>query len=495
MPGLVPAARKIGEVPPVEEVQRLVNNADIQTFFDSMAERRERWKKKNEYFYQEHYNYLRFLIPEGKRVLDLGSGTGRLLHELKPSLGVGVDISEKMVAFARSRHPELSFIEGDIEQPGVLEQLEGPFDYIVLSNTVGYLKDCQQLFNRLHQLCDQNTRIIVSYYSWFWEPLLWMAERVGQKMPQTKLNWLSTGAVSTLLELADFEPIKSEWRQLIPKRLFGLGPVVNRYLSPLPIVRRACLKNYLVARSSRKVGLFKPSVSVVVPAKNEAGNIESAVRRMPRFCPDLEIVFVEGGSRDGTAAQIERVIAEYPDYDIKFVQQSASGKWNAVKEGFAAARGDILMILDADLTVPPEDLPKFYYALIEGKGEFINGSRMIYPQEDQAMRTLNQWANSAFSVLFTWLLNQRFTDTLCGTKVLTRENFNRIEENCGYFGDFDPFGDFYLIFGAQKQNLKTVEIPIRYRAREYGETQISRWRHGWLLLRMVMFAFRKFKAF
>jgi glycosyltransferase involved in cell wall biosynthesis len=232
----------------------------------------------------------------------------------------------------------------------------------------------------------------------------------------------------------------------------------------------------------------------VIPCRNEAGNIEPAVQRVPRFCDDLEILFVEGHSKDATLDEIHRVIAAYPELDIKVVQQEGIGKADAVRKGFDVARGDVLMILDADLTAPPEELPKFYDAIVAGKGELVMGSRLVYPVEKDAMRLLNMIGNRVFSWLFTWLLNQRITDTLCGTKVLTRVNYERIKANRAYFGDFDPFGDFDLIFGAAKLNLRILEIPVRYRARAYGETQISRWRHGWLLLRMVVVAYNKLKA-
>jgi glycosyltransferase involved in cell wall biosynthesis len=237
----------------------------------------------------------------------------------------------------------------------------------------------------------------------------------------------------------------------------------------------------------------QPSVSVIIPCRNEKGNIENAIKRLPKFCSDIEIIFVEGHSADSTLTEINRVIDAYSDTDIKVFVQDGKGKGDAVRKGFANARGDILMILDADLTVPPEDLPKFYEAIVSGKGEFINGTRMVYPMQNQAMRFLNFLANRFFSLLFSWILNQRFTDTLCGTKALTKKNYLRIEENRSFFGDFDPFGDFDLIFGAAKLNLRIVEIPIPYAAREYGETQISRFRHGWLLLKMVIFAYRKMK--
>jgi SAM-dependent methyltransferase len=465
----------------------------IQANADSLAASRDAWIDRNSFYYRDDRAYMRFLVRPGQRVLELGCGTGDLLNRLEPAHGVGVDLSANMVDVARRRFPHLQFAQGDIEDAEFLESLGGPFDVIILSDTIGYLDDCAQTLESLHRLCAPETRLVIAYYAWFWEPILKLGEVFGLKMPSVELNWLSTEDTMGFLHLADFEPVKREWRQIVPRRLLGLGTLLNRFVGTLPLIRRLSLRNYLVARPLRDAALSDPSVTVLVPCRNEQGNIENAVKRLPRFCRDMEIMYVEGHSSDGTLEEIHRVIALYPDLDIKVLVQDGKGKGDAVRKGFANARGDILMILDADLTVPPEDLAKFYDAIARGKGEFINGSRLVYPMQDQAMRFLNFLANRTFSWLFTWLLNQRYTDTLCGTKVLSRKNYEILYANRAYFGDFDPFGDFDLIFGATKLNLKVVEIPIRYAAREYGETQISRFRHGWLLLKMVVFAYRKLK--
>ena len=466
---------------------------NIQENADKFSNVRDKWIKKNKYFYKSDYAYMRFLINEGMRVLELGCGSGQLLNALKPSYGVGVDLSSNMVDVAKSHHPHLNFFQGDLEDADLIASLEGPFDYIVLSDTLGFLDDCEGAFSGLHLLCTPDTRLVISYYSWFWQPILTLGEKVGLKMPLVEMNWLSTEDTMGFLHLADFETVKREWRQLVPRSLFGLGSLINHFIGTLPLICRLSLRNYLVARPVRDVKLRQASTTVLIPCRNERGNIENAVKRLPDFCEDLEILYVEGNSQDGTLDEIHRVIEAYPDKDIKVLVQDGKGKGDAVRKGFEHARGDILMILDADLTVPPEDLTKFYKAITSGKGEYINGTRLVYPMDDQAMRFLNFWANRTFSVLFTWLLNQRLTDTLCGTKVLTKKNYEKIVANRSYFGDFDPFGDFDLIFGAAKLNLKMVEVPIRYAAREYGETQISRFRHGWLLLKMVLFAYRKLK--
>jgi SAM-dependent methyltransferase len=461
---------------------------------DQLIDLRAEWRDRHRFYYEEDARMMRFLVSPGLRVLELGSGSGVLLAALEPSEGTGVDFSAAAVAQAAARHPRLTFIQGDVEALDTVAGLQGTYDVIVMSDTIGALDDCLDTFQNLHRFCRPDTRVIVSYHARLWEPLLLLYARLRTGRLWRPSNWLSSHDIANLFELADFDVIKREWRMLCPFRLLGLGRLINRFVATLPFIRKLCLRNYVVARPRPWQPLGELSTTVVVPCRNERGNIDAAVRRMPAFCRDIEIIFVEGGSRDGTWEEIQRVIAAYPQHDIKAFQQTGTGKGDAVRLGFAKARGEALMILDADLTVPPEDLPKFYAMLVAGKGEFINGSRLVYPMDRQAMRFLNLLANYLFAVTFTYLLNQRHTDTLCGTKVLLRRHYEAIARNRGYFGDFDPFGDFDLIFGATKLNLKTAEVPIRYAARQYGETNISRFSHGWLLLRMVVFAFMKLKA-
>lgn len=478
----------------------------ILEYNQQMAAKRDDWRTKNAGFYDDDMAFLRFLIPEGSRILDLGCGTGAQLAGLKPSFGMGVDFSANMVDVARStypehEYPELQFRVGDVEQLRSLRgELAGPYDFILLSDTLGFVDDCQAMLEQIHDLCDEETRIVITYYSHLWEPVLRAGEATGLKMPQPEVNFLSPADIGNILGLSDFDVIKTEWRQLVPARLFGVGTAINRYIGTLPLIRKLSLRHFIVARSQRKAKRKDLSTTVLVPCRNEKGNIESAITRLPRFCKDLEVLYVEGNSSDGTFEECERVRDHYakPEnggWDIKVFKQPGKGKGDAVRKGFDEARGDILMILDADLTMPPEELPKFYEAIATGKGEFINGSRLVYPMEKGAMRFLNYWANRTFAMIFSFLLNQRFTDTLCGTKVLTRADYHKIQAGRSYFGEFDPFGDFDLIFGAAKQNLKIIEIPMRYADRTYGEPQISRFRDGWLLLKMVVFAWRKLKAF
>ena len=349
------------------------------------------------------------------------------------------------------------------------------------------------VLDNVRSACSPSTRVVITYHSILWEPFLKLAQRLGWKSPQPHYNWLAPNDVKSFATLSDFEIVRFDRRVLMPKGLPLLATLLNRFIAPLPLLNALCLLNIVVLRIRPRSPARKLSATIVIPCKNERGNIRPAIERLPEFSLSQEIIFVDGHSSDGTPEEIQKVIADFPDKEIKFLVQEGKGKGDAVRLGFQSASKDVLMILDADLTVPPEDLPKFFNALASGKGEFINGSRLVYPMEEQAMRFLNILGNKFFSLTLSWLLNQRFKDTLCGTKVLLRSEYEKITAGRSYFGDFDPFGDFDLLFGAAKLNLKIVEVPIRYRERTYGETQISRFRHGLLLLRMTLFALRKLK--
>jgi ubiquinone/menaquinone biosynthesis C-methylase UbiE len=468
---------------------------DVLQHIEAEGDEQDGPRKFNAAYREDDRKFMRFLIPPGKRVLELGCGRGDLLAALEPSYGVGVDFGTATVARANARYPDLCFVLGDVEDPNTLVSIDGPFDYIVIADTIGMFEEIDDTLRLVHHLCAPSTRIVISYYSHLWEPVLKLAEALHLRRKQSKINYIATADFLNLMDLADFEMISQEQRQLLPLRWFGLGPLINKYIAPLPGIRKLCLRTYIVGRPVRQFPDRKFSVSIVIPCRNEKGNVESAILRMPKFASSQEIIFVEGNSSDGTFEECERVRDAYRDnWDIKVLKQDGKGKGDAVRKGFAAATGDVLMILDADLTMPPEALPKYHSIIETGKAEFVNGTRLIYPMEDEAMRPLNLIANRCFAYLFSYLVNTRLTDTLCGTKVLLRKDYEVLAGERGYFGDFDPFGDFDLIFGAAKQNLKIIETPIHYKARTFGETQISRFRDGWLLLKMVWFAYRKLKA-
>ena len=455
--------------------------------WDGVARSLDRWQGLGAGYHERLARVYRSVIPEGRRVVELGCGDGDLLAALRPAFGVGIDFSGEMLGRAAARHPELHFVRADAHD---LSDLDGEFDAIVLSDLVNDVWDVQGVLEQVRRFAGRHTRIVVNSYNTLWEAPLSLAARVRLTKPNLPQNWLTRADVSNLLRLTGFDVVR-QWSEVLwPLRTPLVGALCNRYLVRLWPFRTLALANFFVARLAPGSGspAGEPRVSVVVPARNEAGNVRAIVERTPEMGGGTEIVFVEGGSSDDTYGAIEREIAADPRRRCRLLRQAGTGKGDAVRLGFQEASGEALMILDADLTVPPEDLPRFFRALAEGKGELINGVRLVYPMERQAMRFANLLGNKFFSVAFSWLLGQPVKDTLCGTKALWRKDYRAIAAGRAYFGEFDPFGDFDLLFGAARLNLKIAELPVRYRERTYGSTNIQRWRHGWLLLRMVAFA-------
>lgn len=432
------------------------------------------------YFYRLLYGYLSIYVRPNDKVV-----------EIDPA-GPSESMLDNTIVF--NRNPEVSNSYNDFKQANTFDEVKNYVpDYVLLNGSIHYERDIHSFLKQIHVVCSPGTRLIITYYSRLWLPFFRLATWLGLRSKDPEQNWLEREDVQSLLELADFEPVIDESRVLMPLYIPVVSNLLNRYLSPLPVFRVFNMLHVMVARPRFDTSGWRPSVSIVVPARNEAGNIENAVTRLPVMGPDDELIFVEGNSTDNTWEVIQQVKNKYPEKNIVITQQAGKGKGDAVRKGFSIASKEILMILDADLTVPPESLPQFYDAIVQDKGEFINGSRLVYPMEDDAMRFANIIGNKFFAMAFSFVLGQRFKDTLCGTKVLTKENYNRITSHRSFFGEFDPFGDFDLIFGSMRLALKIREVPISYKERTYGETNIQRWRHGVILLRMLIYAARKIK--
>lgn len=477
---------------------------------------RDAWIRRNWYYHRELQSIFRRHVPAGSRTLMVGAQTGGLFAALRPDAkrSVAIDPSPDLVEHARAKYPDLRFETGEPDELEMVLGGEAPFDYIVLPDLIGLLDDVQRTLTGLHPYCHEGTRLLLTSYNFLWEPVLALGERLGMKIPQPDQNWLAMDDVTSILRLSQFQVDAAEAALLIPRQA-PLAGALNRFAARNRFLRHLCLIQYHVAtyRPPTAGQLRRRSsltVSVVVPCRNEAGNIEGAVRRTPDMGAGTEIIFVDGESTDGTVEKIEEMIATHRgERDIKLLHQVPRvpdeatgerphrmlklGKGDAVRKGFAAARGDVLMILDADLTVPPEDLPKFYLPLADGEIDFANGCRLVYPMQDEAMRFVNLVGNRFFGIAFSWLLGQRVKDTLCGTKVLFKKDYERVAAARSYFGDFDPFGDFDLLFGAARQGLRIADIPIRYRRRVAGQSKVSVLRHGWLLARMTLVGFYKLK--
>jgi SAM-dependent methyltransferase len=430
-------------------------------------------------------------IPPDASVLDVECGTGEILAALPNHARVGIASLPEVAQEARRRHPDLTIEEGELDSLAAGRQ----FDAIICNRLCHSVADIRGLFVRLSERLSEHGRLYLVAYNYLWEVPSRLAEIGGFKLPAPTSNWLSHSDFENLFKIAGLETVRFEDRMILPADVPGLAPLLNRYVGKLPGCQR--LSMYRIYALRRKDMLPAPrqaTVSVIVPTRNEAGNVQAAIARTPLLGTRTELIFVEGGSTDGTWDTIQAAIKNYRGpLELSAYQQQGKGKADAVRLGFSKATGDILMILDADLTVPPEELPVFYDVMVRGLGDYVQGTRLVYPMDPGAMRFFNKLGNIAFSQLFTYLLGQPIKDTLCGTKVLWRRDYERIAAGREFFGDFDPFGDFDLIFGAAKLNLKIVEIPVRYHERVYGETNISRWKHGWLLLKMSGVAARKLR--
>jgi SAM-dependent methyltransferase len=468
---------------------------NLKEHFDWVAENDSTPRRRQAGFHSQMRAFLRFHVPEGLKVLEWGCGRGDLLAALKPARGLGIDISPKMIEAAKEHHSEstLEFRQGDL----LTSEVDETFDVIILDYLIGYLSDIHECLAQLKRASHARTRIYVVSLNHSWEPLLKAARWCGLATKQPESNWLSRGDLMNLLELNNFEVISQSSEHLCPFRVPLLSPFCNSFLVRLPLLRDLGMSQVQVARP-----LLKPvlkgeiSCSVVVPARNESGNIRAALDRIPTLGKGTEVIFVEGNSVDDTWEVIQREVASYEGpHRVKYIQQPGKGKWDAVFAGFEVAEGDVFVIQDGDLTAPPEDLPKFYDAIASGACEFANGCRLVYPMESQAMRFLNLLGNKFFAATLSFVLGQPIKDSLCGTKMMLRTDYQRLLHRIEVLGDFDPFGDFNLLFGSAMLDLRIRDILVRYRDRTYGDTNISRFRHGWILLRMTWFGLRKIRFF
>ncbi|MEX0268415.1 glycosyltransferase [Leptolyngbyaceae cyanobacterium UHCC 1019] len=455
----------------------------------------EKWRNRNLYYYRDIERLCQFIVQPQSNVLEIGSGLGHLLNAVDPKVGLGIDISSVALESARNQFPSLEFWEENAEE----FQPIATYDYVLLANTISYIQDIQKALHAIYKSCQSQTRVVLTFHNPAWEPVLKSATLIGQRMPISNLNWLSFEDIENLLNLAGFDVVVHGKRLLFPKFFPFLSGFINQFIAPLPWINRICLSEYIVARlhpneTDSRENRQTMTCSVIIPARNEAGNIESCITRMPRLGKHTEIIFVEGHSTDNTWDEIQRVQQQYgEEWDIKICRQSGKGKGDAVRQGFDMATGDVFMILDSDLTVRPEDLVYFFDAIASGYCELANGCRLIYPLSSETMPWLNRLANRFFAWLLSYLLNTKIKDSLCGTKVISKENYAKLAANRSYFGDFDPFGDFDLLFGAAKLGLKIRDIPVRYLPRTYGSSNIQHLKEGIVLLKMCLYAARKIK--
>jgi SAM-dependent methyltransferase len=424
---------------------------------------------------------LNHLIKPQDRILEVGCGEGLLLSKLVGKK-TGVDKDPTKVELSKKNCPDCEIICTDIKDANL-----GQYDVILLSDTLCCVDDAEDTLKQIKKFSHPRTRLIITYHNNLWRPILTMGHKLGL-CEEPARNWMSTWDIENFLELSNWEPFKWDSSTLIPSK-DPLSGLINKFFAPF--VAFTNLSLYISAR--KRESRVAKKITVLVPVRNEAGTISSALDRTPNLGRPTEFIFVEGNSTDNTWEVLQALPKDHQGREIKVTKQPGKGKGDAVRHGFSLATGDMLLILDGDLTMPPEELPKYIEAMESGVTDVANGSRLVYIMDKKAMQFANLIANKFFGLAFSWLLGQRLKDTLCGTKVLWKEDYDAIVANRAYFGDFDPFGDFDLLFGAAKLNLKIKDIPIHYKERTYGSTNIQRWKHGVILLGMLMVAAKKLK--
>ena len=474
-----PAAAK-----PSSLYERLLreHNERIAAHFEGLAASYPKLKKRNRYYNRFLVRWCQSLLAPGKRILDVGCGRGDVLAELKPASGVGIDLSEAMVKEAAAEYPHLSF------QRTALEDFDGDasFDAALLINTAEYTFDMGAVIARCHRALRDNGRLLLTTANPLWSPVFQFASRLGLRIPECERLFLTNEDLVNLLHLHGFDVVYKRMSLLVPKQIPFLSDFINNTWSRIPILRLLSSTQFIAARKVPEARRDY-SVSIVVPCYNERGNIERCIREVRRIGARTELLFVDDGSKDDTAGAVDPALNR--DIEVRVIRYTPNrGKGHAVKTGFNAATGDIVMILDADLTTMPEELAPVYEAFAAGHAEFVNCTRFIYPMEGRAMKWANYVGNKLFNILVSLVMESRVSDTLCGTKAMFRGNYISMEMGR------DPWGDYDFLFGAAQQRLVIRELPVHYRQRLAGFSKMNSIKHTLNLLRMCWHGFFQVKT-
>lgn len=440
----------------------------VKSHFDAVAAGYDSYKMKNRYYHEQIRNFYCQAIPHGSRVLEVGCASGDLLAASKPSYGMGIDISGNMIKLASKKHPDMHFEHGDIFS---LEPRQD-FDYIILSNLLDYVEDLYLFFSRLRSWSRDDTKIIINNINPLWAPAIRFAAKLGLRTPDAKRNFVTLRDVCNILEVSGYDVSEKGFRLAIPVWIPIISNVINKIVPRIYVINNMSFVQYAVCRKRQEAPKRDSlSCSVVIPCHNEEGNIKECVQRVPTVGKFTEILVVDDGSTDRTAEIAESIAKDRKDVRVIRLEKNL-GKGNAVRTGFENAKGDVLIILDADMAVMPEDMPKFFNAIADGAAEFVNGTRMVYPMEKEAMKFLNYLGNKTFGIMMSIIIGQRNTDTLCGTKALLKRHYRHIDMKDCKWGDFD------LLHGAARLRLKMVEMPVHYKKRTSGKSKMKAFRDG-----------------
>ncbi len=464
------------DLPTFEERMREHNEA-TRSHFEALAPDYDRLKRRNEYYNDYLIKWCRALVPPGRRVLEVGSGRGDVLSAVLPSEGIGIDLSPAMTRLAAEAFPDLEFRTQAIED----FEGRGDVDVALMINTLEYAYDAGLVLDRIRAALRDNGKLLISTANPIWSPIFKTASRLNLRIPDCKRLFLTNKDVVNLLQLHGFEVTYENMALLMPKGGGLAAGALNWTASRTPYLRHLSSTQLIMARKVPEKRR-EYSVSLIIPCHNEVGNVDRCVREVRKLGTRTEVIFVDDGSTDGTADAIEP--SHNPNVETRVISYKPNeGKGNAVRRGFDAATGDILMILDADLTTHPEELGPLYEAFAEGRAEFVNCTRLVYPMDNAAMKFANYVGNKMFTIAVSLIMGARVSDTLCGTKAMFRWDYEHMTLGR------DPWGDYDFLFGAAQQRLVIRELPVHYRDRVFGMSKMAATKHTMNLLRMCVRGF------
>jgi ubiquinone/menaquinone biosynthesis C-methylase UbiE len=457
-----------------------VSKEQIRTYFRQIAPQWDYWRNRNRFYHYSMRDLIRGMVPPNADVLEFGSGSGDLLADLQTSRGVGLNLAQELTDQAGRKHPHLKFLTVDVDQTASPSQFSP--NIIVMTNMLDYVHDVWDQMESMAGLIKEDTLLVITTNNPLWSSILRAASKLKMRVPESPRNFITNQDICSVLRLHGFDIVEEGLAVPIPKNIPIISGIANALLPELPILRFSSSIQYVAARPH--IPRQPLSCSVIIPCHNEAENIAECIRRVPNMGRSTEIVVVDDGSTDDTAQQVQDVMRTDPRVRLIVFDQN-QGKANAVRAGFDAAKGDIVMILDADMAVMPEDLPKFVRPLQQGTADFVNGTRLVYPMEGQAMKMINYLGNKAFCYLASWVMRQRVSDSLCGTKALFKRDCVRMP-----IGGKERWGDFDFLFGAARLRLRVLEVPVHYQERRAGHSKMRVLRDGWLFLKACMYGWR-----
>ncbi len=463
--------------PPVPvKLDRATLSPTVVRYFENVV-RSSRWKRKMAAYREHTIKFLSQVVPENKKVLLIGCLTSEILEALRPSYGVGLDVSEEAVRLARAncQNPNVRYHCALPEEYKTTEK----FDYVILLNVVDHSDDVLALVDSVSKFVHEDSRVILSMLNPLWHPLVKFASRLKIRIPDHKRNLVGSRILGTALEIKSFKVMDKCRRVLVPKRIPLFSWLCNQFLSRLPGFNSLCFIQYVTAKPAELKKTNRSSCSVIIPCYNEEGNITECINRVPHMGSFTEILVVNDGSKDKTEEIVRNLTPTFPNLTL-ITYAKNQGKGNAVLKGLRAAKGDVVMILDADMTVPPEELTDFFEALESKTADFASGTRFLYPMEREAMRLANYFGNILFSKLVEVIVGSECSDTLCGTKAMRKIDFADFELEDSAWGDFD------LIFHAARRKLKCVEIPVHYKSRVAGESKMKAFSSGISFLKLCL---------